>query len=134
MKRQGQTLNARQVKAGRALLRWAASGMNWGPGANRDALCAKARALLGRGAPFAAQFGRAAEVASASCGAMTQTSTTALVEAASAAADVAADMAADWERSAAERDEDRHWNAGWTYDAQTDSLRDIAAACRMVSA
>ncbi len=132
MKRQGQTLNARQVRAGRNLLRWGAAGMNWAPGEPRDALIGQSKALMGRGAAFAAAFAAAAQKAAGEDGYryLTQTSVTAAISAAFAGQEAAEKMAADWEAEAAEREASRHWNAGWTYDAETESCLRIAESIR----
>lgn len=130
MKRQGQTLNARQVRAGRNLLRWGAAGMNWAPGEGRDVLMGQAKALLGRGAAFAAAFAAAAQKAAGEDGYLTQTSVTAVISAAFAGKDAAEKMAADWEAEAAEREASRHWNDGWTYDAETESCLRVAESIR----
>lgn len=130
MKRQGQTLNARQVRAGRNLLRWGAAGMNWAPGEPRDALIGQSKALMGRGAAFAAAFAVAAQKAAGEDGYLTQTYVSAVISAAAVGQDAAEKMAVDWEAEAAEREASRHWNDGWTYDAQTESCLRIAEAIR----
>lgn len=130
MKRGGKVLNARQVREGRNLLRWGAAGMNFAPGEGRDALMDQARALLGRGAAFAAEFARAAQLAAGEDGGLTQTSVAAAIRAAFMGKKEAEKMASEWEALAAERDANRHWNAGWTYDAETESYLRIAAAIR----
>lgn len=131
MKRQGQTLNARQVRAGRNLLRWGAAGMNHAPGEGRDALMGQAKALMGRGAAFAAAFAAAAQKAAGKeDGYLTQTSVSAVISAAFAGQDAAEKMAADWEAEAAVREASRHWNDGWTYDAETESCLRIAESIR----
>lgn len=129
MKR-GQVLNARQVREGRSLLRWGAAGMNWAKGEGRDALMEMSRALLGRGAAFAAAFARAANLAAGEDGCLTQTAVSAAIRAAFMGSEEAERMASEWEAIADERDASRPWNAGWTYDAETESCLRIAAAIR----
>lgn len=86
MKRKKEVLNARQVRAGRNLLRWGAAGMNWAPGEGRDALMRQSRALLGRGAEFAAAFwAAAAQKAAGEKTVLTQTVVTELICAATIA-------------------------------------------------
>ena len=85
MKRQGIVLNAREVRAGRRLLKAAAKS---------SFIQKQAKALLGRGPAFAARFYRAAQMTAAHYGIVTDLNTAILVR---AAAGNAAQMAAEFE-------------------------------------
>ena len=58
MKRNGKTVNAPAFKVGARMARWAASGMNWAPGAHRDKVIAAGRALLAAGPLVLSDLGK----------------------------------------------------------------------------
>ena len=58
MKRNGQVVSKAAVKTGRAMARWAASGMNWGDGPHKAAVMAAGCAIIGGGAVALDRLGR----------------------------------------------------------------------------
>jgi len=58
MKRSGKVVNAKALRLGRDMAKWAATGMNWGDGPERAALMSKAEALLTEGSVALAAFGK----------------------------------------------------------------------------
>ena len=70
MKKNNQVVDATAFKAGSRMARWAASGMNWAPGAHRDEVMSAGRALLAAGPLVLSDLGKtflAAEVAEGYC-------------------------------------------------------------------
>ena len=71
MKRGNKVVNAEAVKVGRAMARWATTGMNWADGPHKDAVMAAGRRILSGGAIAADRLGRrflAAEAAAIAAG------------------------------------------------------------------
>jgi hypothetical protein len=126
-KRNNQVFNRAQAKAGKRLLKWAASGCNWANGPYKASIQASAKKLLARGPVFAALFASVAH--SLEVEALTQSGVSALVLAA-----VGQSRAEELRQEADEREGQRPSNAGWTYDSQTDWLIEIANGCDKMAA
>jgi hypothetical protein len=70
MKKNNQVVNAPAFKVGARMARWAASGMNWAPGAHREEVITAGRALLAAGPLILSGLGKtflAAEAAEGYC-------------------------------------------------------------------
>ena len=126
-KRNNQVFNRAQALAGRRLLRWAASGMNWARCPYKLDVQAAGQELLARGPVFAAAF--AAVAHSCAVDALTQSGVSHLVLAA-----VGQNPSAELRQQADEREDERPTWAGWTYDQQTDWLLEVAKGCDKLAA
>ena len=122
MRRQGVVLNARDVRRGRQLIRWAAESA---------ALAPQARALLGRGPEFAAQFAEAARLADPD-GFISGTFVHEMVRAAYFGPTEAERMASEWEEAAWEREAESLHPLDWGTDEIAASWRRLASAIRYI--
>lgn len=126
-KRNSIVFNRTQALAGKRLLSWAASGMNWADGPYKADVMSAGRELLARGPVYAAAFAAVAQ--GLALDALTQSGVSRLV-----LAGIGLNPSAELRQQADKREEERPCGANWTYDAETDWLLEVAKGCDKVAA